>query len=247
MMNLFGEALSVSSTKNELEVKGEALRWSYLGMTFQIIVMLVALVFFLVWVVDYFVHLPKDGNIYVTPPLNEEKVFQLTELLRKNPNMHKAQQDLSRLAWIDSVQIAKRADGSWFVTVEESVPIAKSPADGYLFADGSMLTENLPIDFLPIFIGASHYIPQFAPVMSLLSKQLQVHEVIVEKFIIDDGGGLNVELKGDIVLYMGSADYDARAKRLMLFIANYENQLARIKSIDLRYDDALSIGWREKS
>lgn len=248
MMNLFGETLSPKNIRPEVKAPAQlSPSWIYLGMSAQVFVMLFSLVICSIWVVNYFIHQPKDRSSYVTSPLSEAKSHSLSILLAPMDNIHEAQRELSQLAWIKSVRIKQRLDESWVLSIEENLPIAQLPGQGYFFADGSMLKEELPIESLPQLVGETEWIPRLAPIMSGLLEQLRNYDIDIRQFIIEKGGGLTLQLQYGSMLYMGSRDYEQRSARLMIFIAGHQSQLARIQSIDLRYDNAVAISWQERA
>ena len=242
-MNLFGETLSqvVSEPKKQEE---QQTHWIYMGMNFQIFIMLLALIVCLFWGIDYFIHESKQRKIYVNLVLNEEKLHLLNQVLSDLDDIKEAQQAINKLAWVKSVQIRKEVNNNWIITLKESLPLAKLEGEGYIFADGSVMRGNFPsIESLPRVVGPIKELVNLAPVMYDISNQLILYDIAVDQFRVEKGGGLVLNLEDNKLLHLGSRDHIRRLARLLQFMTIYKDEFAKVQTIDLRYDNAVAVTW----
>jgi len=225
--------------------KESSLNWTYLGMSLQVLLMLGALTIALFWVVDYLINNDSQREVYINVVVDGERYSSLNRILFQTQDIREAQQNIEKLAWIKSARI-RAIDKKWIIELVEALPIAQLEEQRYMFADGSIIQEKgLSFGSLPQGLGPADELANIAPVLFEMVNELSLRKLSVHQFKIEPNGALSLALADNKIIRLGSRDYFERFNRLLLFVDAYAKELARVQSIDLRYDNALAIKWQE--
>ncbi len=222
-----------------------SLNWTYLGMSLQVVLMLGALTIALFWIVDYLVNDDSQREVYTNLVVDGERYSSLNRILFQTQDIREAQQNIEQLAWIKSARI-RVIDKQWLIELVESLPIAQLEAENYMFADGSIIQgKGLSFGSLPQGLGRADSLAEIAPMLFEMINELGSRELRVRQFKLDPNGALLLALADNKIIRLGSRDHLERFNRLLAFVDAYDKELARVQSIDLRYDNALAIKWQE--
>lgn len=225
--------------------EGSLLNWTYVGMSLQVLLMLGALTIALFWIVDYLINDDRQREVYINLVVDGERHSSLNRILFQTQDMREAQRAMEELAWIKSARI-RTINKKWIIELVESVPIAQLTEERYIFADGSIIQgKGLSFGFLPQGLGPADRLAAVAPTLAEMAGELSSRKLSIHQFKLEPNGALTLVLAADKIIRLGSHDYIERFNRLLLFVDSYDKELARVQSIDLRYDNALAIRWQQ--
>jgi cell division protein FtsQ len=154
---------------------------------------------------------------------------------------------LHKHPWVAEVSIQRQWPANLHINVIEEVPIARWGDDSFLNRTGDQLIikDNSHLSNLPLmtakFGSSSEVMKQYQRLADLLIPT----GLKLARLELDSLGAWQVETSNGIKLILGRNHVGEKIRRLvMVWRSDLHQQLAKIKTIDLRYPNGLAVAWR---
>lgn len=150
------------------------------------------------------------------------------------------------LDWVDQVQVGRAWPDTLTVRLTEHQAAARWGESGLLNVRGELFTDNAQYAFpeLPSLagpVGSERDVAvRYLAVRGLLAQA----DLTLESLSMDQRGAWRVVLGSGQEIRLGRRDIDQRLYRFFDVVAPaLENELMRVKYVDLRYTNGFAVGW----
>ncbi|MGD8812054.1 MAG: cell division protein FtsQ/DivIB [Thioalkalispiraceae bacterium] len=166
-----------------------------------------------------------------------------------NTDVEDIQRSVEVLPWVARASVRRIWPETLFIQVVEQQPVARWSAGGFVNNRGEafnpLMTEIT--ETLPLFKGPENKQLLVFEKYNEMKNMLQVINTPISRFSMDNRHAIQVKLENNVELMLGRRE---QLSRLQRFINIYPKVLAgkmkKIKHVDLRYSNGLSIGWKDE-
>lgn len=155
---------------------------------------------------------------------------------------------LEQEPWIDRASLGRRWPDRLIITIAEQQPIARWGDGGILNQRGELVVveDNGRLNHLPVLYSQagreSQLLAQYQDLSVLLrSRQLQMTELSC-----DEKHAWSLTLSNGLKVVIGRDQVMEKMRRfLRVYDAVLVEDLARVESVDVRYNNGVAVNWRE--
>ena len=163
-------------------------------------------------------------------------------------DLERIKQVLEQEPWIDRAALGRRWPDQLTITVVEQQPIARWGDGGFLNQRGELVAaqDNGKLQSLPVLHAQAgrevELLAQYQDLSVLLrSRQLQLAELAC-----DEKRAWTLMLSNGLKVVVGRDQVMEKMRRfLRIYDAVLAEELARVESVDVRYNNGVAVRWRE--
>ena len=244
---------------------------SYFMMMGQVFIMLAALLIFLIWIFASVLQSNTKAEIFINAELAPAEKSEIKYSLSKQDSLEEMQATLEATPWIRRATIKKHAgvdNPLILIEIEKSMPLGRLDSQRLVFMNDESISvityeddnginsgeQNIPLikgDFYDEVLNAQPAATEMTMSMSMTMRRaaqiLSTANIEVSEYSISPSGVLLIIFENNGVIRLGASDHTGRLSRLQRFLQLYSSDLARIKSIDLRYDNKIAVSYKGDS
>jgi len=155
--------------------------------------------------------------------------------------------------WIKSIEIKKKWPETLIFNVDEYLPIGLVN-NHYLLENGKLVEiENLEgsdnlltLNINQTWLEEIKELAKLITELDAIKQDFLSHQLVVERFVIDDTNSWSVELENRLVINVGRKYQHKRIERFLQVYAEIENKQL-LQAIDLRYSNGLAVKLMKNS
>lgn len=238
---------------------------SYSLVIAQVILVLGALLIFVLWLaLAMMQNKPFNSldNVYINTQLSSKELRVVNLALTGSSSISAMQENLQNIPWVNKITVSRRISGTddiLMLDLTKGQPLARMRNGKLLFSDGK-LVDGEELDYqVPIVSGRLILTNKgkgenrgsvgygdtatLGETITVLSQLSSSHGLDIVEYKISQAGAVDVLLASGGVVKIGTRNHEQRLKRLSRFLASYENELTRVKDIDLRHNKGLAVLW----
>ncbi len=247
---------------------------SYFMMMGQVFIMLAALLIFLIWIFASVLQSNTKAEIFINAELAPAEKSEIKYSLSKQDSLEEMQATLEATPWIRHATIKKHAgvdNPIILIEIEKSMPLGRLDSQRLVFMNAESISviayeddnginsgeQNIPLikgDFYDKVLNAQPVATEMTMTMTMsmsmsmtmrrAAQILSTANIEVSEYSISPSGVLLIIFENNGVIRLGASDHTGRLSRLQKFLQSYPSDLARIKSIDLRYDNKIAVSYK---
>ena len=243
---------------------------SYFTMMAQVFIMLAALLIFLIWIFASVLQSNTKAEIFINTELAPAESSEIKYSLSKQDSLEEMQATLEATPWIRHAIIKKHAgvdNPLILIKIEKSMPLGRLDSQRLVFMNDESISviayeddnginsgeQNIPLikgDFYDKVLNAQPAATEMTMSMSMSMTMRRAAQILstanieVSEYSISPSGVLLIIFENNGVIRLGASDHTGRLSRLQRFLQSYPSDLARIKSIDLRYDNKIAVSYK---
>lgn len=162
-------------------------------------------------------------------------------------DMIEAEQALTTLPWVKSVQLRKVWPDTLQVTVTEQEPMAYWSLNGVVSVEGEVFYPNsLPQENWVQLEGPDNMAKDLTELLKLYQEQLFKKNLMIEKMELSERGAINIVLRDGLEVRLGNVHIEERIERFLQYIDSVKEQKeATLAYVDLRYQNGMAARWLE--
>lgn len=192
-------------------------------------------------------------SIEVNGPFQRVTALQIEEAIADeldngfvSANLHRIQQRITELPWIDQASVARRWPSRLRITVTEQVPAAIWGERGLLNVRGELFVtdaRHIPAE-LPRLSGPDDHYADVARRYLAIRDRLIPLGLDLRRVNLDPRGAWELTLQNGVEVRLGRRDVDQRTDLFLDVVANIiTGRAADIDYVDMRYSNGFTIGW----
>ena len=155
-----------------------------------------------------------------------------------------------KLAWVDQVTVRRIWPGTLNMWVEEQKPLARWGSNQLVNARGGVFTPeaaSLKSD-LPRLDGPEGQAEEVVGRFKQMGSRLAPLNLSIARIVMDGRGAWTVEFTQGVELKLGNKDTEGRVTRFVRLYPRLEqNDVRKVKRIDMRYANGVAVLWGEAS
>ena len=160
-------------------------------------------------------------------------------------NLQDTREAFKKLPWIRDVSIRRDWDKfGLLVEVESHKPIARWSNRGLVNSYGEIFHAAYE-DNLPLFVGPDEFVDEMTVKYNQINKILKKELMQIGTISLSNRLSWEIYTNNQMRIFLGKEEGDNIAKKLNIFIENYQLILSELKSrveyVDLRYKDGFSV------
>ena len=267
-----GDFWKILSPKEQYSDEAEVFTISsYFMMMGQVFIMLAALLIFLIWIFASVLQNNNKAEIFINTELVPAEMTEIKYSLSKQDSLEEMQATLEATTWIRSATIKKHVgvdNPLILIEIEKSIPLGRLDSQRLVFMNDESISviayeddkginggeQKIPLikgDFYEEVPNAQPATTEMTMTMSMTMRRaaqiLSTANIEVSEYSISPSGVLLIIFENKGVIRLGASDHTGRLSRLQRFLQSYPSDLARIKSIDLRYDNKIAVSYKGAS
>ncbi len=158
-------------------------------------------------------------------------------------------QTIMSLSWIESSNVQRRANRTLYLHLTEQRPIARWNDNALLNRHGELFFhESRQVETfssLPRLSGPAVLLDQLLSEYRVFNDTLRDEGVMVKELSAAEDGQRTIQLNNDVQLLLGTYNIDDKILRFAVLWNTLSNeQKSNVDRIDMRYDNAAAIAWR---
>ncbi|MDF1528912.1 MAG: cell division protein FtsQ/DivIB [Sedimenticola sp.] len=155
-----------------------------------------------------------------------------------------------KLAWVDQVTVRRIWPGTLNMWVEEQKPLARWGSNQLVNARGAVFTPeaaSLKSD-LPWLDGPEEQAVEVVERFKQMGSRLAPLDLAIARIVMDGRGAWTVEFTQGVELKLGNKDTEGRVTRFVQLYPRLEqNDVRKVKRVDMRYANGVAVLWGEAS
>lgn len=158
-------------------------------------------------------------------------------------------QTVMSLSWIESSNVQRRAHRTLYLHLTEQRPIARWNDDALLNRHGELFSHESrqleTFSSLPRLSGPAVLLDQLLSEYRVFNDTLRDEGVTVKELSAAEDGQRTIQLNNDVQVLLGTYNIDDKILRFaVLWNTLSIEQKSNVDRIDMRYDNAAAIAWR---
>lgn len=155
-----------------------------------------------------------------------------------------------RLPWVDQVTVRRIWPDTLNMWVAEQQPLARWGDQQLVNGRGGVFTPEpgaLKAE-LPSLSGPDGQAPEMVARYQRMARRFAALALEIDRLAMDDRGAWTVGFRQGVELKLGHADTEARVERFVRLYPRLEqDELRRVKRVDMRYANGVAVLWGEPS
>ena len=190
----------------------------------------------------------KGEMKYVTEAMLQKSIAGQLSCGFFNTDVENIQRSVEALHWVDRASVRRVWPETLFIQVIEQQPVAVWKNGGLINSRGELYKPEVAnvSKTLPVWQGPDESYAILFEKYNDIKQMLLSIEMSVSDLTMDKRHAMKVKLDNGVELMLGRRE---QLSRLQRFIDVYPKVLAgkieKIKHIDLRYSNGLSVGWKD--
>lgn len=157
---------------------------------------------------------------------------------------------LEKTPWVSHVEVERVWPNRLSVSINTRQPIARWGDDGLLNNVGQPLPvkDLTAYQTLPVLAGPDYAHEQVMQEYQIISQLLRPLDLSVVSLTLSDRGSWTVITNTGVEFVLGSGDVVSKIRRFnKAYDVSLKDKMANIARVDLRYNNALAVAWKDPS
>ncbi len=180
----------------------------------------------------------------------EEVISDQLEQGFVSADLHRMQDLIVAMPWIDQASVARRWPSRLRISVTEQIPAAIWDERGLLNVRGELFVrdaKHVPAE-LPLLNGPEHRSGDVAKRYLKVRERLIPIGLDLRQVHLDARGAWEMTLQNGVEVRLGRRDVDERTELFLDVVADIiTGRAAEIEYVDMRYSNGFTVGWKNGS
>jgi len=190
----------------------------------------------------------KGEMKYVTESMLQKSIVGQLSGGFFNTDVDRIQGLVEKLAWVDRASVRRVWPETLFIQVVEQQPMATWGNDGLINVRGEWFKPEVINEHksLPVWQGPADTQTLLFEKNKDIEKMLLAIEMSVVELMMDKRQALQIKLNNGVLLMLGRREQLLRLQRFIdVYPKVLTGKMKKIKYVDLRYSNGLSVGWKK--